>query len=329
MRAWGCSLLLIGCTEPLQAVDDWGALDGADLLVDEPEHIFAERVTLRGSPRARLIPDGLTLSNPYPNRWLPPLVVVDPTPWPRVILEAGDVQVLVYVERSALQPWVVQTAQGTGPDGHGLVRFAPGVGVERLQEDEAGRVQVRADFDDFEVEAWVPRGVIDEVWREGEPSFLENEPAAGAVKALVSGAVLLDRPGGAILATVTSEDPMAVVRVDEARASRGYLPAVLWEHNVRVEGWIHEDDVQERTRFSVWARCGGGHGFGSQGHFLTGPQATVPAGAWLRAGEDGPVVARALQDLPVPLSAREEGATIERGTWLGRVALWVDPRDVL
>jgi hypothetical protein len=313
-------------------VEDWGDLDGTALLVDEPQQAFSERVQLEDLPRVRLLPDGPDLDGGYLERVPRPLVVVDPTPWPRVVLESYDLQVLVYVERDALQSRVVAQVDGTGPDGDGLVRLAPGLVVDPLGEDGA-RVQVHASVSPLEIEAWLPRSAVDEVWpeRASASAFVQSE---GTTRSLPEGAEILDRPGGELLARVRADGsppqgrPVMLVQVDEASWSRGHLLVTADVGEAQVQGWVHDAQILEELGFEGLIGFGG-FGRSSCGLSVFGePSAYVPAGTLLSPYEGGPVVARVLQDMDVPASAREEGHLLRRPTPLGEVELWISPADV-
>jgi hypothetical protein len=318
---------LIGCTER-EAVDDWGELDGTALLVDEPHQAFEQRVLIEHQPRAKLLPAGPELPAGPHASWPWPLVVADPTPWPRVLVETDDLQVLIYVDRSALQLRVVELADGTGPDGDGLVRLAPGLTVQRLEEED-GRVQLRAEVEALVVEAWLPRQAVDEVWPEAGDPLPELE-GRGVTRSLVGGGQILDRPGGSVLATARGESARAhqLVWVDEDSWSRGHYAVTVSTSEVQLQGWAHEDELVDEI--GMWGLIGCG-GYGSSSCGLSGfggPTATVPAGTLLASHEAGPVVARTLRDLRVPMSAREEGYLLRRSTVLGEIELWIDAADV-
>jgi hypothetical protein len=323
----GMVVLAVGCAKQ-PVVNDWGDPDGSALLVDAPEQVYSERIELEHRPRARLLPDGPDLLQERREPWPLPLVVADPTPWPRVILDTYDLQVLVYVERDALQSRVAALAEGTGPGGDGLVRLLPGTIVEELEEDGA-RVRVQATVEALTREAGLPRQAIDEVWAEDVP-LPELQPS-GAQKTLLGGAEILDRPGGSVLATVIDLGrlPTQPVWVDEGSWSRGHLLVTVSTPQVQLQGWVHEDDLaDEFVIYQDHIGCGGMADSSSRLSWSRTFETFVPAGTLLSTHPGGPVVARTLMDVPVPDSAREEGHVLQRSTRLGEIELWIAPGDV-
>lgn len=328
-------LVLAACVPPADELPDWDSPDGTDLLVDRAWDAFPERIQPLGVPAARLLPDGpeLRLEGPADAGFLAdgrigPLVVVDPTPWPRVVVGAGDLDVLVYVDRAALEPRVVGRVDGTGPDGDGRVRLPVGTPVERLGAD-GERVRVAAELRWLSVEAWLPAAAIDEVWVDEPDRTAPPAPTEGPTRALADGAVVLDRPNGDVLVAVAGpEDPWleVVVAGDD---ERGWVPVAFEVEGLAVDGWVHRDDLWPEAGSWGWSRCGGSGTIWIGGGVFGDHAALVEPGALLRAGPDGPVVGRVTRTIRVwAPSAREEGATIERSTQLGTVSLWVAPEDV-
>jgi hypothetical protein len=315
----GMLVLAMGCAKQ-QPVEDWGDLDGTALLVDEPQQAFSERVQLEDLPRVRLLPDGPDLPQEG-DRWPLPLVVADATPWPRVLVETYDLQVLVYVDRSALQSRVVALADGP-------VRIAPGTLVEELEEDGA-RVQVRARVGALTLQAWLPREAVDEVWGGSVP--LPALRPLGVERTLLGGAEIRDRPGGTVLATVFDLDrlPVQPVWVDEGSRSRRHLSVTVATPEVQLQGWVREEDVTTESGFyGESVGCGTLQDSGSRFFLPRTFETFVPAGTLLAAYAGGPVVARTLVDVPVPASAREQGHLLRRRTVLGEIELWIAAADV-
>ncbi|HHO50375.1 MAG TPA: hypothetical protein ENK18_05755 [Deltaproteobacteria bacterium] len=328
--AWGA-----GCVPP-EGLATFGEVDGTDLLVGSPASAFPERVRLRSGARARLLPDGALLPGAPVSpgrRPLDPLVVVDPGPRPRIALTSWDVQVLLYLDRGDLQPYVVGTGVGSGASGQGRVQLEPGTPVEIL-ERSTDRILVGLEEPGLELRAWFPSGVADEVYRDEElQTQLRLEEPEGTAMYLLGDTEVLDSPHGEPLlwARGDPDRPWGAVVVT-GEPVRGFRPIVLERSSLYVEGWAHVDDLRFDAgydfgslglpRRSSSIRCGGVVG-------LPPACAIVPEGTLLRTEPDGPVVGQTLGVIQVSRDAWFEGVSLIRQTQLGMVQLWVGPEDVV
>lgn len=329
MYRWIATITLaVGCASPAELAT-FGALDGTDLLLDQPADAFAERVSLHPGARARLLPDAAPLSGGVASVRTP-LVVVDPGPRPRISLDAGDVQVLLYLDRADLQAFVVGRGTGTGEGGQGRVLLEPGAPVEVLERRE-DRILVRLQHPELELQAWFPSGIADEVYRGEELSSQIQIPSPGGIPMVLRrDTQVLDAPHGAPLLWASSELGEGGGRVTvTGEAVRGYLPIAVRQRWLYVEGWAHVDDLRASGPLAfgslglsgvAWSSCG------LRGYLQT--CTIVPEGALLRAGPDGPVVGRTRADVPVSPEAWFEGTILSRETPLGRVELWAGPEVV-
>ncbi len=322
MRTIGALLVLGACTPGEEPVAEWGEVDGAALLdpLERPARAFPDRVAPLGVPRAPPQPHGPDLTRPG---WGDEeLVVVDPTPWPRVTLDARDVRVLLYVERGALQQRVVAPVDGTGAHGAGRVSVTARVPIEVVDED-ADRVLVEAEGEHLTVWGWFPRSAVDEVYPADAPPL--RPIPDGRWIGVRGGAEVLDEPGGDALARLEHD----LMGTEHDERDGPWVPLALHDDGVAVEGWVHEEDLVPQMRFgrsSGWTSRCGGVGIGSgRGR----PYAVVPEGTWLHAGVDGPVVGVALRDIVVPFDALGAGATLQRDTSVGEVSLWAAPEDLI
>lgn len=332
----GCFVGAVGlaaCAEPVER-ERFGEVDGTELVVGDPLADFPERVRVLENASARLLPEGPVLRGGQ--RTVEPQVVVDPGPRPRISVDAGDVRVLLYLDRAALQPRVVAQVDGTGPEGDGRVVFARGTSIEVLDRDE-DRVQVSYTSMDFTVEAWLPRSAVDEVWphdvwrdvRHVQPN--ERAPD-GVFRSVVGETDVVDAPWGHPLVRLggSARRSLGTVRVvgDEVRA---HVPVELFARSVWIVGWVHVDDLR-RDDLLGWRMRSLGGCLGDLSVRLQladdGAGAIIPKGALLRAGAGGPIVAVATLDIPVSDDARIDGATLTRVTPFGEVELWAGPADV-
>lgn len=323
------STVWVGCADPYaQTLDAWGSVDGEDLL--DPPEAFSESVRPLALPAAKLTPEGPLVTSRSTTRYWgsKPFTVVDDTPWPRITVDAGDVRLLLYVDRSALTTWVVAEADGTGVDGDGTVRLRPGVEVDAFDIDaDTGEAVVHVELSRVHVDARVPARIVDQVvGAEAEHAELRPaDDAEGEPGWLRSGGVITGNPGGDTIATVTDDDGLAVTLI--GGEERGWNEVVLDLRDVWIRGWVATDDLTEPGSASSRCACSGWISM-IYDSVPWWPNARVPAGTLIRAGAaDGPVVGLALEDIWVD-NADVNGAMFRRDLELGRVELWVAPGDL-
>lgn len=155
-------------------------------------------------------------------------VVVDPSGWPRIVLDQDGVRLLLYVDPSDLRTVAVQTAglrvapTGASSAGGDGITVYPGAPLVVLGS-QADQVRVRLHDRHVRAEGWLPRAAIGFVF---EPlSFPEAKPGDGAPHELRGPVAVVRRPGDSAFAQIASGALLAAMPLGPSQG--GFTPVVV------------------------------------------------------------------------------------------------------
>lgn len=303
--------LALACTpdDPLSPPES----DGEIFLSLDAEADFPERARLTGDAgTARLVPGGEPLP---PGPYVLPdheLVVVDADREVRVSWSDRTVQLLPWIERRTLDDVIARGTHGVArfPEGDGHVAWSAGQPVELLDE-AGGRLQVGTTLERaLRVETWVDAMEVDQVFDADARDLPPRHETAFRFEG-----ELLDGPRGEVLAW-TLDDAVLFLEGDGEPVD-GYRPVRFASGGVEVRGWAHEDDLEAQGVRVRYGACGGCFGHGSYGY---GGPTNLPAGSWLQAWPEGPVVGQTLR--PLWVESEDGWAPLSAATPWGEATVW-------
>lgn len=188
-------------------------------LADGASGGYRRRILLRTHHHARVETAGgrpwSDLDHANLNDFAPPVegpfpyVVVDASPWPRVLSEYGGVRMLLYVDPADAHTVAVRVARlcaeaDGGARGEIGLTIYPGLPV--IAGARQGRTHVRIMDTGLRAEGWVESSDLGVVY---EPVAAPVPPQSESLVLLRGGVSLRASPGGAILAETDAQTPLA------------------------------------------------------------------------------------------------------------------------